>query len=163
MIIKIVSIVAKVMFVILIVVAALSTLSLIMTAAGLDEIASIAGVTIHGIVTPGGEDYLMISAILTCVSDAVLLGFACRYFKNELNAGTPFTHDGAKELFRLGVLNIAVPIAAGIIDAIVRVICKASELPDNEYGSTVLMGVLFVFMALVFKYGAEILEKKDIE
>ena len=42
--------------------------------------------------------------LIVCAGQAVLAKFAETYFKNKLQAGTPFTFGGAKELLRLGVM-----------------------------------------------------------
>lgn len=56
--------------------------------------------------------------MIVCAGEAVVAKFAEIYFKNELQAETPFTIGGAKELQRLGILVIAVSVfcnAAGVL------------------------------------------------
>lgn len=52
----------------------------------------------------------LVGGILICIGEAVLAKFAAVYFKHELSAGTPFTHKGAGELKRLGILAIVIPV-----------------------------------------------------
>ena len=68
---------------------------------------NLGGTTIHGIIEKSGGVNLgtcyaaMGMGAVLCVGECVLAKFAKCYFVNELEAGTPFTYDGAKELMRL--------------------------------------------------------------
>lgn len=64
-------------------------------------------VTLHGLVSGDAGGLKGVAAALSgwlvvCAGKAVLAKFAEVCFKNELEAGTPFTFSGAKELLRLG-------------------------------------------------------------
>ncbi len=127
------------------------------------------GVTLHGILSRSDAyDLKSITAALSgilfvCAGEAMLAWFAVRYFQNELKAGTPFTLSGAKELLRLGILTCAVPLgsamAASITEGIVSGYLRAardsySDIFFNNDGS-VALGVMFIFMSLLCRYGAE--------
>lgn len=127
------------------------------------------GVTVHGLLSDRfGLSSESISAILfgwliICIGQAVLSKFAEKYFVNELKAGTPFTLDGAGELLRLGIMTIAVPIgcsvAAGIAEGIIASFLSAAKSDldtnfDNE--SSVILGVMFIIISLLCRYGAEL-------
>ena len=129
----------------------------------------IGGVTLHGLLDGDyGYNIQSVTAALSgwlifCAGEAVLAKFAECYFRNELAAGTPFTLSGAKELMRLGILTLAIPtgcaVAASIVQGImvgIMQVTKAAELDlrfDN--GSSIALGIMFLLMALLCRYGAE--------
>ncbi|MBO5939323.1 MAG: hypothetical protein J6Q82_07510 [Clostridia bacterium] len=107
-----------------------------------------------------------IVGLISCIGEMILAFLAERYFKNVLNAGTPFTFDGAKECFRFGIasiiVSIAVSIASGIVAAAILVF-TSSMLAEPEFGTSISlsMGLFFLFLSLIFKHGAEL--KKTTE
>ena len=88
------------------------------------------GGNISEIDTPEVEAYLqalmereiLIAGI--CAGEAVLSKFAEHYFKRELADGTPFNLGGAKELMRLGIFTICIPIGTQIIAEIVYAVME---------------------------------------
>lgn len=132
----------------------------------------IGGVTLHGLISENTElNIKSIAAalsgwIIVCAGQAVTAKFAELYFKNELNAGTPFTFDGAKELMRLGIIVFAVPVGCAIAGSIVEGIvagimnvAKAETMDryfDNAPG--IALGIMFIVMSLLCRYGAELAE-----
>lgn len=129
-------------------------------------ILKIGGVTVYGlIVNHAGIDLnslypLMAGAMIVCIGQAVTAKFGERCFSYELAAGTPFTIDGAKELFRLGIITICMPldtmILAQIISSIVAEFVGCGEAFKLEGGDSVALGAMFLFMSLLCKYGAEL-------
>lgn len=98
---------------------------------------------------------------ILCAAEAVLSKIAGNYFKNELEAGTPFTFEGAKELTRLGIITICVSIGtailAGITYAVISLCFNAKPDVNISSGfSSVGLGVTFIITALFFRHGAEI-------
>ena len=97
---------------------------------------------------------------LFCVAAIILSKFAMRYFKRELADGTPFTLDGAKELLRLGILSICIPLAAQILASILlSVVGKTAadvSLPETDGFGSVAIGVALIVMSLLCKYGAQL-------
>ena len=129
------------------------------------------GLTVHGLVEQKAGVSMstmyasMTCGILMCAGEAVLSKFAERYFKNELAAGTPFTFDGAKELMRLGILAICIPVGVAILAAIVFGIFKAvgKDVVPPDFGgySSVGLGILLIVGSLLCKHGAEVSEKPE--
>lgn len=129
----------------------------------------IGGVTVYGlIVNRTGIDLnslypLMTGAMLVCVGQAVTAKFAAGYFAHELTAGTPFTLAGAKELLRLGIITICVPLGAlllaQIVSGVMAEIIGCGEMLQLDGGDSVILGVMFLFMSLLCRYGAELREK----
>lgn len=107
----------------------------------------------------------LIAGTLACIGQIIVSKYAYKFFDNELKAGTPFTFEGAKELLRLGIITAAVPLACQIISEIVIGIVKyAAEMPENiSYDSegSVTIGVMFILISFILKYGAEQLAAKD--
>lgn len=105
---------------------------------------------------------IAVGAIL-CADEFFVARKACRYFGNELKPGTPFTAEGAKELLHLGVSTVWIPLVA-VLTAQVAQGVTAQFVQDVEkldldgFGS-VALGVMFIFMSLMCKYGVECNEK----
>lgn len=110
---------------------------------------------------------MMATGVVFCAAEAVLSKFAEIYFRNELADGTPFTQRGAKELTRLGILAIAIPLAAAIVCGI-GVGIVSNFYPEVEDlsrggGTSVGLGVMMIVMSLFCRYGAELREEKAEE
>ena len=101
--------------------------------------------------------------VFVCAGKAVLAKFAECYFKNELRAETPFTLAGAKELQRLGILALAIPLGSSLLGSIAEGLAAgllntetatAMELYfDNE--ASLVLGLMFLLGSLLCRYGAE--------
>ena len=107
----------------------------------------------------------MAAGMILCAGEAVLAKFAEHYFKRELADGTPFDLGGAKELMRLGILAICIPIGTQIIAEIVYAVMEqtlrgVAPLQLDHSGS-VALGVMFIVMSLGCRYGAELREGKE--
>ena len=108
--------------------------------------------------------------LFVCAGRAVLAKFAENYFKNELNAGTPFTLAQAKEMLRLGVITLIIPPACTIAGSIAEEITaglmnieKAAAMDiyfDNE--SSFVLGIMLILISLLCRYGAELRESRDL-
>lgn len=107
---------------------------------------------------------IMAAGILLCAAEAVVARFAEIYFKNELAAGTPFTFEGAQEMLRLGIITIAVPLGTVIVCSIAVGIAtqfaSGFDKIDFSNATSVALGVMFIILSVIFKYGAEIREGK---
>lgn len=105
-----------------------------------------------------------IVSFFACIGSAVIAKFASTYFTNELEDGTPFTHAGAKELRRLGILAIVIPLAISILTSLTFTITKIfwpilSEDALSSEPVSIVFGLMLIVMSVVFKHGAEIVEK----
>ena len=113
----------------------------------------------------------LIVGTVACIGAAVFSFLSGKYFKNVLATGTPFSFDGAKECFRLGVasiiISLAVSIVSGIAAGVVVILENSPALNSNiETSITFSTGLFFMFLSLIFKYGAELQpapEKIDAE
>ena len=121
----------------------------------------------EGNMTTGSLYATMAMCTIVCAGEAVLAKFAERYFTHELADGTPFTFDGAKELLRLGVLSICIPVGMQIIiQIVVTILTKVMtdvEAQKPEIAGSVTLGVMLVVLALVCRYGAELTAAEHVE
>ena len=139
--------------------------------AGLKDI-QLDGKTVVSMVEATGTNFVTLiftsaTAIFSCIGSAIVAKFAMIYFANELEYGTPFTYDGAKELLRLGILAIAVPAVISIVSAIAFIITKLFWPPlaemENSSPISIVIGIMLIVMSIVFKHGAELEEKLQID
>ena len=96
----------------------------------------------------------------------MLAKFAEVYFRNELQAETPFTLAGAKELLRLGILTITIPAGCAVAESIVEGVIvgfmkveKAAAMDmyfDNE--ASIVLGIMFILGSLLCRCGAELMK-----
>lgn len=102
----------------------------------------------------------LVTGFIIATGEAVLSKFSKIYFKNELLAGTPFTFDGAKELLRLGILAVCIPVGTNVIttsiNKLMQTLMTDIENFESDIGITVVIGIMFIVMSFVFRYGAEI-------
>lgn len=133
------------------------------------------GIKISGVIADFGDIPMsdgtvytsMIVGLICCVGGIVLTSRYLSYFKHELVAGTPFTFEGAKEMFRLGLYGVFVPIITITVSDIAYAIMDIyfDNIGNLEMGDFVSVGTGIVFLGVSFlcKYGAELSEKKEAE
>jgi len=105
----------------------------------------------------------LVSGLIWCVAEIITSYVAMNYFKRELEVGTPFTYDGAKELFRVGLFGIIVPLAANVVEAIAFG-CFAlidSQIIESDISSSfdIGLGIAFLVISVLCKHGAELAER----
>ena len=134
------------------------------------ETFKLGGVTIHSMIENEAGLNLptlyasMAVGLLFCAAEAVLCKFAEAYFKHELADGDPFTLLGAKELLRLGILTIVIPLGTVIVCSIGVAIAdnffpEIEKLSFDGYAS-VGLGIMMIVASLLCRYGAEVKEEK---
>ncbi|SFQ49746.1 hypothetical protein SAMN02910358_02475 [Lachnospiraceae bacterium XBB1006] len=138
---------------------------------GNGEAFKLGGVAIHGFIEER-EDMQMaaiypavINGAIGCAGGYILARLFAKYFKHELEAGTPFTMEGAKELRRLGIFFICVPIIARAVMEIVfailtRTLDVSEKLDVMEDVSGVGIGITLIAVSFLCQYGAECLVRK---
>lgn len=104
---------------------------------------------------------VLLADTIAALTDGTLLAFAYRYFKAEQAAGTPFTHEGADQIRRLGVRTIVLPLVMVILIAVVYAMFGMPRGAGGDWsnGSSVAMGIVLILASLIFRYGAELEEK----
>ena len=142
---------------------------------GIDKAFKIGGVTIYGLLADfdiHNVDSIratLVAWLIVCMGQAVLAKFVGLYFRNAEASGTPFTHMGARELRRLGILMMVIPMVCAVFAEIVQGIMTGfmnvaadgwSDLNfDNE--ASIIMGVMFVVGSFICGYGAEVSEGRN--
>ena len=122
------------------------------------------GVTVHSLIEnnagmslPALYAFMAVGAFC-CAAEAVLCKFAETYFRNEIADGDPFTLRGAKELMRLGILTVVIPLSTGIAcsigAAVVDQIYPGMEKLSVGGFSSVGLGVMMIVLSLFCRYGA---------
>lgn len=126
----------------------------------------VGGITIHSMI--GNLQGLsletcytaMAMGLIVCAAVCIVAKMSESYFKHELAAGTPFTIEGAKELLRLGICTICIPLGAIIVAQTYNAIAShffANVAEINfDGGASVVLGIAFIVMSLVCKHGAEL-------
>ena len=138
---------------------------------GNKSLAKIGCVAIYGLIS---DEYgykiedissYLIGMLIACAGEALLARFAQSYFKNELEAKTPFTlmpaaiceppYAGAKEMLRLGILVIVIPI---ICDALITIADSVNDEKAISFGdeSNITLGIMFILGSLLCNYGAQL-------
>lgn len=125
----------------------------------------IAGVTLHSLIAKSADTSIgtvytsMAVGLILCIGELIISKMAVSYFKHELEAGTPFTMDGAKELFRLGVcaavISLGAFIAADITYAVMNKCFVDVADMHIEDSNQIVTGMLILFISLLCKLGAE--------
>ncbi len=160
---KVCKVLAEIAFVLFVVIVALMLATAIFTGTGnFDALLLSGGVVLDDMLQQTGvtQDYMV--AVFVCLTiiiaaEAVVAKFINVYFKHELKAGTPFTFEGAKEMLRLGIITIAVPVGASVISAIYLTVVTADS-GDWNFSVKISLGMGLMFLALspLLKHGTEL-------
>ncbi len=112
--------------------------------------------------------FLLGYVFFNVIISAVLTFLTVKYINHELKDGTPFTFDGAKELFRLGVISIILLFIAFISSSVAAdswVGIGLAEVFDAAKSSNVISsiaeGIAMIILAFIFKYGAQLRADKE--
>ena len=155
---KVVRIIAKVVF-ILCLVGAVGCLVALFTLSALNSL-------LPATAAPHATFPSCFVGLAVCAGEAVLAYLAERYFGHVLDAGTPFTEEGAKECFRLGLASIITSVAVSVVSGIAMglylvISAVAAEEIDVDVSISLGTGLFFLFLSLILKYGAELQVKAD--
>lgn len=108
--------------------------------------------------------YALSSALIAALGEIIISRYALKYFKAELRAGTPFNRDNAERLRNLGIMNIAIPVIVVILKSVLHMVLKNrfGDIGGNGYEliSPVAVGLMFIVLSLVCRYGSEIDERE---
>ena len=101
---------------------------------------------------------VLLGETVMALTDGTLLAFAYNYFKAEQAAGTPFTHEGADQIRRLGIRNIVLPLVAAIIIAVVFAVFGVPQPAGSDWSniSSLSTGIVMILASIIFRYGADL-------
>ncbi|MGN0674662.1 MAG: hypothetical protein ACI4KG_02840 [Oscillospiraceae bacterium] len=97
------------------------------------------------------------------ITDGILFAYVHRYLKHELEDGTPFTERGATEIKKLGIRTIVLPIVAASICGIICGCYKVAPPENISNETSIVFGIAFIIISMVFRYGAEISKNGEAE
>ena len=105
---------------------------------------------------------VLLGETIMALTDGILLVFAYRYFKAEQADGTPFTHEGADAIRRLGIRNIVLPLVAVIVISAIFVTFGLPQPAGSDWSnlSSVSTGIVLILASLIFRYGADLEEER---
>ena len=103
---------------------------------------------------------VLLSDLVYLTVDAILLTFVGQYFKTEQAEGTPFTENGANLIMRLGIRCIYMPIVSVVIASVITACLRAEQGGDVSNLPSVVTGIVLILASLIFRYGAELEEKR---
>ena len=136
-----------------------------------DRVIEIGEITIHSFISehitiPGATLYtLMAICMVYVIVEIIISRYAVKYFKTELEDGTPFTERGASMLKKLGLMTIFLPLGAVILCAIGAAVAAGlnEEIQNIHFSGSVSigLGIMFLVMSAVCRYGTEIREKAE--
>lgn len=104
---------------------------------------------------------VLLADIIFALTDGILFAFSLRYFRTEQTDGTPFTTSGAERIKRLGIQTLVMPPVALIIGRIVYKIFDVTSPMDWGNGASFIVGIVLVLVSMIFRYGAELEEKRS--
>lgn len=164
---KIAKIAAEIAFVCCIVGFCFCGIGIIFYALGAEAI-KIGGVTLKSFLqteveATDGYVYLsMIAGMVFTSTEAFLAKYALGYLKGEIADGSPFTFKGSSELFKHGIITIVVSIIEVVLVGIAKsiVVKTIGDVGSFSFSgaTTVGTGILFLFLSVVFKSGAECIQ-----
>lgn len=99
---------------------------------------------------------VLLSDLVFALTDGLLFTFAFRYFKQEQADGTPFTHQGADQVKRLGIRTIVMPLVAALLSAVFYQIFGLQGAGDWSNLASITMGIVLILASLIFRYGADL-------
>ncbi len=101
-------------------------------------------------------------AAFACIAEVILSQMAASYFRRELADGTPFTFRGAKDLKRVGLWAIFLPLGSALISAIVLAVVAASTTGVDSVhvrfsieSSSIGTGIFLLVVSVFCRHGAE--------
>ncbi len=158
---KVFSVLAKIVFICAIIGAAGSLVGALVML-----IAPIFGEDFVNLIISGAEVDNITQLAVGLVAEAIFLAgqivttwYVCRYMKNELKDGTPFTERGADELMRTGIINLAVGFGAYVVASTVAVLAGAGDFMSE--GFSIFGGLIMILSSFIFRYGAELAGAAD--
>ena len=101
--------------------------------------------------------YVISACLITAImfaGEAVSAFFAEKYFAQVLDAGTPFTLDGAKKCFRFGLVtaiaSAAITVSSGMVISIALLFSPDAYSLNEDASGLLVTGILFIFMSVIF-------------
>ena len=98
-------------------------------------------------------------AVFSCVFSAIIMGFAKRFYADELAAGTPFDRTICRKMLKEGILYLSLSVVSVIVVSIIYACFGVSYEGGNYSGFGT--GITFVACWIICRYGADVKEIAD--
>lgn len=104
---------------------------------------------------------IIVVGIILSAGEAVLCKFTEKYFDKQLAIGTPFDLEFSRSTLKTAILIICIPLVSILLASISHAIFKeclsgVKSMNLADY-SSVGLGVGFIVLSLVYKYGADVI------
>ena len=104
------------------------------------------------------------TGIIMCIMEIILSVLSIKFFKKELEIGTPFNLEITKQMKKLGIRFIYVPLIAIITSSIAHECFShyyegVKEI-DFSNSTSIDLGLAFLVISLICKYGAQLIEER---
>lgn len=167
---KVCMVISKIVFIVSIVGASMCGVGILCLGLGYTTALNLAGINIYGLINAESEMSVagiyvhMVIAAIACGLQIAMAKLCELYFRHELEAGTPFTFEGAKELKKVGICLISISLG-GIVGIAIIYAIASSFIPNigemNADNITAVgTGVILLIVSCLCKYGAELNEAK---
>ena len=163
-------IISRIIFILAIVAACLTVFALVFYIVIGDRSLVIGGITFDGLIQQELGQMLprpiliiaLCMAAVLCISEIILSQMAVTYFRRELEDGSPFTFRGAKELKRLGLWTIFLPLGVAFVSAVAMTAVAAAvtgadsvNLRFSVETGSIGTGIFLLIVSVFCRHGAE--------
>ncbi len=97
--------------------------------------------------------YCIVGAILSA-GEIALYYYVKEFYKKELTIGTPFNKEIVRDMQKIGILHIAIPLGTLILSSIVMAIFRVDV--DFANIGDLTIGLVYLALSFVFDYGADL-------
>lgn len=167
---KVCMVISKIVFIVSIVGASMCGVGILCLGLGYTTALNLAGINIYGLINAESEMSVagiyvhMVIAAIACGLQIAMAKLCELYFRHELEAGTPFTFEGAKELKKVGICLISISLG-GIVGIAIIYAIASNFIPNigemNADNITAVgTGIILLIVSCLCKYGAELNEAK---
>lgn len=118
-------------------------------------------VEIHNYLISIGVDYNFDKAICVCLCGVIECGFMIalysfvkNFYKKSMELYDPFNKTLAKDMKKMGILHIVLPLLASIIIATI-IACFGIDNFNMSNLSSITLGIVYLIVACILDYGAE--------
>lgn len=160
---KIAQIICKVLFILLVVVGSICLACIPLMVFSNSGDLSVFFMEFNGVsLNLKGGIFILVIVSIVMAAAAVIAKFYEIYFKNVVRAGTPFTHAGAKEMMRVGIIDLAVSLGVSLFVSLAFEIAMNGALgsAEAEISITSSAGFAFILISFLLRYGADVLAAK---
>lgn len=94
--------------------------------------------------------------VLMCAGETALYYYVTKFYKKELEIGTPFSKEVVREMKKIALLHVAIPFGIAFISMIITLAFNVDVSLSGLSGLG--MGLVYLALSFVFDYGADLRE-----